>query len=125
MKIENAETIFNFQPSLFNLEVKSHGYIPLRLSFEYSVHLPCGIYPHKISEQGAAGTETITTCKGTDTSGFHFKSKRRGNIGNVGPFDFIVSTVPGGSQVYKLYNLEIAEEGIIDRFFEQGFTGCP
>src|ERR1700694_753867 len=105
------------------LEIQSQRQISLWLSFENTVHLPGNVKANEIAQQGAAGAESVPARKRTYAASLdlHKNARRRVDVGikHAGSLQLIVSAVPGGTQINELYQLEIAEEGIVDRPVEE------
>ncbi len=106
------------------LEVEAQGKIPLRLIIEESVHRPAGIHFDKIAQQGRTGAKAITASKGANTTRLHIHHNRVVGIGrgiaNTRACNAFECANPRRTQINKLHQLEIADEGIVDGFVQEG-----
>ena len=110
-------------PACCFLKVQPQGQVCRWLSFKESIHLPGYVETEEVSQKGASGTKSISACKWPDATSLyahqHTGSGLTG-VDHIGSFEGIIGAVPCSTQVEELDQLEIAQEGIVDRFIEQG-----
>lgn len=94
-------------PCVVASEVESHGKVPVWFSVEESTHGPSGIHSEEISEQRTTGAKAVTSDERPETSGLNFNLNRGRAIDAGRSSDFVELSIPCGSQINELYELEV------------------
>ena len=105
------------------LEIDAHGHVQYGFAAEESIEFPACVESQEIAQESAACTESVSCGKRTDAAGSDVDDQV-GVVGvgiALGRSRYIAQlTFPGRSDIEELDQLEIAEEGVIDRFVQEG-----
>lgn len=90
-----------------HLKIQTQRKIPHWFTIKEAAHGPAGIHSQKVAQQSASHSKTISSHKRTYATILKSYLNRREAISCRWPADFVVSSIPCGSQINELNQLEI------------------
>src|SRR5689334_5630151 len=94
--------------------------MPHRSSPEKAVHFPGSISAKEIAKQCTSCSKSITARERTNASSLNANRYRGCSIHYRRSFQFIKLAIPCSSKIKELYQLEVAQECIVDRLVKEG-----